>query len=64
VDDGYAFEAEFVLRAARAGWHVAEIPIRVHYPPESERTTHFDSVKDPARIVFRVLATLSERAPT
>lgn len=64
VDDGYAFEAEFVLRAARAAWPIAEIPIRVHYPPESERTTHFDSVKDPARIVFRVLATLSGRAPT
>jgi glycosyltransferase involved in cell wall biosynthesis len=61
VDDGYAFEAEFVLRAARAGWRIAEIPIRVHYPPESERTTHFHSAKDPARIVYRVVATLGER---
>ena len=62
VDNGYAFEAEFILRAAHAGWNIAEVPIRVHYPPESERSTHFHSVKDPARIVYRVLATLAERA--
>jgi glycosyltransferase involved in cell wall biosynthesis len=61
-DDGYAFEAEFVLRAAHAKWKIVELPIRVHYPPESERTTHFHSAKDPARIVYRVLATLAERA--
>jgi glycosyltransferase involved in cell wall biosynthesis len=61
-DDGYAFEAEFILRAAHANWNIVEVPVRVHYPPESERTTHFDSVKDPARIVYRVLATLAERA--
>lgn len=60
-DDGYAFEAEFILRAAHAGWKISEIPVRVHYPPESERTTHFHSVRDPAKIVFRVLATLAGR---
>ena len=40
-DDGYAFEAECVLRAARCGWAIVEVPVRVHYPPETERVTHF-----------------------
>jgi glycosyltransferase involved in cell wall biosynthesis len=61
-DDGYAFESEFVLRAAHATWHIAEVPVRVHYPPESERTTHFHSARDPAKIVFRLLATMASRA--
>ena len=57
-DDGFAFEAEVVLRAARAGVRMVEVPIRVVYPPERERVTHFDSVRDPARIISRVLKTL------
>jgi len=52
---GYAFEAETVLRAARRGWELVEIPVRVIYPPAAERLSHFDSVRDPARIVYRVL---------
>jgi glycosyltransferase involved in cell wall biosynthesis len=59
VDDGYAFEAECVLRAAKAGVAIHEVPVRVFYPPESLRVSHFDSVRDPARIVFRVLSTLA-----
>ncbi len=59
VDDGYAFEAECVLRAAKAGVAIREVPVRVFYPPEALRVTHFDSVRDPARIVFRVLSTLA-----
>lgn len=55
---GYAFEAEIILRALSAGVPVIEVPVRVHYPPESERVTHFDSVKDPARIVAAVVRTL------
>jgi hypothetical protein len=58
-DDGYAFEAECVLRAARAGWQIVEVPVSVYYPPESERISHFHVVRDPARIVFRVVATLA-----
>jgi glycosyltransferase involved in cell wall biosynthesis len=57
-DDGYAFEAEIILRAIAAGVRIVELPIRVIYPPEGERVTHFDSVRDPARIVMRVLETL------
>jgi glycosyltransferase involved in cell wall biosynthesis len=58
-DDGYAYEAECILRAARAGWLIVEEPVRVYYPPEPLRVTHFDSVRDPARIVRRVVATLA-----
>ncbi len=58
-DDGYAFEAECVLRAARAGLPIVEVPVRVYYPPEETRVTHFHSVRDPARIVYRVVATLA-----
>jgi len=58
-DDGYAFEAECILRAARAGWSIVEVPVRVHYPPEDERVTHFHVVRDPARIVYRVVRTLA-----
>jgi hypothetical protein len=61
-DDGYAFESEFVLRAAHAGWTIAQVPVRVHYPPEAERTTHFHSTRDPAKIVYRLLATMAARA--
>ena len=58
-DDGYAFEAECILRAARAGWHIVEVPVDVYYPPEDERVSHFHVVRDPARIVYRVVATLA-----
>lgn len=58
-DDGYAFEAEVVLRAVARGIRIIELPIDVLYPPENQRVTHFDSVRDPARIISRVLKTLA-----
>lgn len=58
-DEGYAFEAEIILRALAAGVRLVQEPVRVHYPPPAERVTHFDSVKDPARIIARVLKTLA-----
>lgn len=58
IDAGYAFEAEVILRAVAAGVRVVEVPIQVIYPPEHERVTHFHSVRDPARIISRVLKTL------
>ncbi len=56
---GYGYEAELILRAVRQGFRVVETPVRVIYPPEGERITHFHSVRDPARIVYRVLYTLA-----
>ena len=58
LGEGYEFEAEIILRAVAAGLPVVEVPIRVIYPPEHERVTHFHSVRDPARIIARVLHTL------
>lgn len=55
----FTFEAEIVLRAARAGARIVEVPVRVLYP--SDRTTHFHVVRDPARIVARVVETLVTR---
>jgi glycosyltransferase involved in cell wall biosynthesis len=55
-DDGYAFEAEIILLAIAAGAPVVEVPIRVVYP--EDRTTHFDSVRDPMRVIQRVVKTL------
>ncbi len=54
---GFAFESDTVLRAARIGMPLEHVPVEVIYPPESERVTHFDSVRDPARIVARVVLT-------
>jgi glycosyltransferase involved in cell wall biosynthesis len=56
-ETGYGFEAEVILRAARAGWPIVQTPVNVIYPPEQERVSHFHVVRDPARIVYRVLHT-------
>jgi glycosyltransferase involved in cell wall biosynthesis len=58
--EGYAFEAEVILRAVHAGIALVQAPVAVVYPPEKERVTHFDSVRDPARIIAVVLRTLRE----
>jgi glycosyltransferase involved in cell wall biosynthesis len=56
---GYELEAEVILKAARARWPIHELPARVLYPRGKERVSHFHSVRDPARIVFRILATVA-----
>ena len=55
---GYALEAEVILLAVGAGVRVVEVPVVVRYPPEEERVSHFDPVKDPARIIAVVLRTV------
>lgn len=59
-DAGYAFEAEVILRAARVGLPILQTPIEVRYPRGTERLSHFDNVRDPMRIVARVVTTLLE----
>ena len=54
---GYELETEVIIRAVRAGLPIVEEPVRVVYPPPEERLSHFHSVRDPARIVFRLLHT-------
>lgn len=56
---GYELESEVILKAAGFYWPIVEIPVEVYYPPESERVSHFHVVRDPARIVARVLTTVA-----
>jgi hypothetical protein len=57
VGDGFELETEVILKAVRAGVPLVEAPVRVIYPQGSERVSHFHAVRDPARIVFRMLHT-------
>jgi glycosyltransferase involved in cell wall biosynthesis len=54
---GYGFECEMLVRAARRGIPIVEVPVRVIYPPREERVSHFRVVSDPTRIVLRLLYT-------
>ena len=56
---GYAYEAEVLMLAVRAGLPFEQVSVRVLYPQENH-TTHFDAVRDPARIISRVLMTLAK----
>jgi hypothetical protein len=47
------------LKAAGFHWPIVEVPVEVYYPPEAERVSHFHVVRDPARIVARVLSTVA-----
>ncbi|MGC4070757.1 MAG: hypothetical protein QM784_40005 [Polyangiaceae bacterium] len=59
-DTGYAFESEVLLRAARRGLGIEQLPIAVIYPPAEERLSHFHVFRDPCRIISRVVKTLIE----
>jgi len=54
---GYDFESEILVRAARRGVSIVEVPVRVIYPPRAERISHFHVVRDPARILVRLVHT-------
>lgn len=57
---GFAFEAEVVLRIIAAGLPVVETPIRVVYPPASQRRSHYRAWVDSTRIVGAVVSTAAE----
>ena len=46
----YEFEIEVMVRAEWNGVGIIPIPIRVYYPPESERVSHFRPMPDFTRI--------------
>lgn len=46
----YEFEVEVIVRAAWRGIRVLNMPIKVYYPPEGERISHFKPFKDFTRI--------------
>lgn len=54
---GYGFESDMIVRAARRGIPIVEVPVQVIYPPKAQRVSHFHVVRDPARIVLRLLHT-------
>lgn len=57
ASSGYELEAEVILRAAQSHWAIHQVPVRVIYPPKALRVSHFHVVRDPLRIIYRVLAT-------
>ncbi|MBQ7457071.1 MAG: DUF2062 domain-containing protein [Desulfovibrio sp.] len=46
TEQGYAFEIEVLVRAAWAGYGIRTIPVRVFYPPQAERVSHFHCLRD------------------
>lgn len=46
----YEYELEIIVRAAWCGVPVKNIPVRVYYPPERERISHFRPLRDFTRI--------------
>lgn len=54
---GYGFEADMLVRAARRGMPIVEVPVEVIYPPKELRISHFRVVADPTRIVLRLVHT-------
>jgi glycosyltransferase involved in cell wall biosynthesis len=54
---GYGFECDLLVRAGRRGIPIVEVPVRVIYPPREQRISHFHAVRDPARIVGRLIHT-------
>lgn len=46
----YSFEVEVIVKASWAGVPVRDVPVSVHYPPASERISHFHLFEDNLRI--------------
>jgi len=46
----YSFEVEVLVKAAWAGVALREVVVGVHYPPKSERISHFNALLDNVRI--------------
>lgn len=57
---GFAYEAEVVLRAIAARLPVVEVPVGVVYSLDGVRRSHFRNVRDPVRIVVTVARTVLE----
>jgi predicted LPLAT superfamily acyltransferase/glycosyltransferase involved in cell wall biosynthesis len=57
----YDFEIESLTRAVWNGAGVTEVPIKVHYPEENKRVSHFHKFKDNVRISLlnTILVTMS-----
>lgn len=45
----FTYECEVIIRMAWGGCNVRNVPVKVHYPPRSERVSHFRPVMDNVR---------------
>ena len=52
TESHYSFEVEALVRAAWAGFVLADIPVRVHYQPAGERISHFRPFMDNLRLTL------------
>lgn len=50
ITSRYEAELELLVYAAWAGVNITSVPVRVYYPPEEERVSHFRPVYDFTRI--------------
>lgn len=50
ITQRFEFEVEVLVRSAWAGVPIAEVPVRVYYPPPEKRVSHFRPFKDFSRI--------------
>ena len=63
-ENAYAFEVEVLVRAAWAGFAITEVPVRVHYPAEGERISHFRTLGDNVQIsLLNIRLTLRALVP-
>jgi len=58
TQQGFTFESEFLINAARAGYGVSFVNIRVTYPKNHMQQTHYDHVHDNARMVRMIAGKL------
>lgn len=55
VGDRYEFETDFIIRAARAGFRIAAVPIpTIYVTPEAGGRSHFRECRDAARVVATI----------
>ena len=55
---GFTFESEFLINAARAGFGISFVNIKVTYPKNHMQQTHYHHVHDNARMVRMIAAKL------
>lgn len=61
TQQGFTFESEFLINAARAGFGISFVNIRVTYPKNHMQQTHYDHVHDNARMVRMIAGKLFSR---
>jgi glycosyltransferase involved in cell wall biosynthesis len=58
MQQGFTFESEFLVNAARAGYSISFVRIKVMYSQNHMQQTHYDHVRDNARMVRMIAGKL------